>query len=268
MNKFRVSSLALLLTAFCLVPASTHAKQLVLRMPSYSDGAHLYFFDLLNSALKQNKSDVIIEGVDDFPHLREREMLTNGKLSALWLIRTDERDAKFIPVPVGLTNGLIGKRILLVAPQHINTYKDVKSLDDFRKLGHVGAFGIKWFDIAVWKANSLSYRAMANWRLIYAMLAEEDRGINYFSRGINEIAKEAELHPELSIEPHLMFTYERDYILYVSPKNSELASILGKALKQARDSGLMDKIIKKHWAKSFDIIKPDQRTLIKLRTPR
>lgn len=250
-----------------LVAATASAGPLTLRMPAYSDGAHLFFYDLLLSAFEQCQKEVVIESVTDFPHLREREMLGSGELSALWLMRTEERDRKFIPVPVGLTNGMIGERVLLVSPRHVDMFKDVRSLDDFLRLGKVGAFGRGWFDVDVWEANSMPCVTLADWRLIYGMVATGDRGIDYFSRGVNEVVKEAELHPELAIEPHLLLAYETDYILYVSPGRPELGPVLEEVLKKARDSGLIDRVVQRHWGKNFELLKLGRRTVLRLKTP-
>lgn len=260
-------SLIALLVSILLLPSLAHAKKIVLRMPAYSDGAHLYFYDLLYSAFRQTEHDITIEQVSNYPHLREREMLMTGDLDALWLIHTKERNTKYLQIPVGLTNGMIGKRVLLVSPNQKEKYKNVTNVDEFRELGKIGAFGKGWFDTKVWKANSLPYIDMADWRLIYDMVAECSRGIDYFSRGINEIVLEAKLHPELSIEPYLMLVYERDYNIYVSPKHPELVPILTDVLTKARDSGLIKQLIKKHWADSFEILKLGTRTTINLHTP-
>lgn len=264
MSLYRIFILAAILAA---ITAPAHAEQISLRMPSYSDGTHEYFIDLLSTALQNTGHEVNIEKVRNLPHLRVRTMLETGEISVLWLLRTDIRDAKFIPIPVKLTNGFIGQRILLISPRQKNDYKDVKDLGAFRRLGKIGGFGKDWFDIGVWDTNFLPYLEMADWRLLFGMIEEGNRGVDYFSRGFNEVVKEAKDHPELIMEPHLMLVYDRDYIFYVSPANPELAPILNDAMEKAMHNGLMGQLMKKHWAHNFDIIKPDSRTIIHLNVP-
>jgi len=236
--------------------APVRAELLIVRIPGYSDGIHEYYAELLERALTADGHMAIIEKAMDIPHLRERDMLRAGNLSVIWLVQTDERDRQFIPVRVNLTNGLVGKRILLVPPGQENIYKEVKTLDDFRRLGKVGGFGRQWYDVDVWKANRLPYKEVSNWRLLYKMIASGSRGVDYFSRGFNEVLDEIAVHPDLVIEPNLLLAYDRDFVFYVSPLYPDLARKIEKAL------------IKKHWEKNFEVLKPEQRTVIRLNSPK
>jgi len=268
MKLSHVLFISAVMAVIMLIPTKSSAEYLTIRMPAYSDGLHEYYYDLLATALERDGHLAAIEQIEDFPHLRERAMLENGELSIMWLIRSEERDKLYLPVPVNLTNGLIGQRILFVAPDNINNYKDVKTLGDFRRLGKMGGFGKGWFDVGVWDANHLPYKEMAEWRLLYDMVADGTRGVDYFSRGFNEIGIEAKNHPELAIEPNLMLVYDRDFIFYVSPKMPQLVPIIESALIKAKESGLMGELIKKHWAENYDLIQPDKRTIIKLKNPK
>ncbi len=261
-----IFSLAVMVTLF-LVPAKSSADHLTIHMPAYSNGTHEYYHELLATALEQAGYIVDIEKVENIPHLRELSMLENGEINVVWRIRSSARDNLYSPIPVNLTNGLIGQRILLVAQRDVDEYKDVRTRGDFRRLGKVGGFGKGWFDVNIWEANFLPYLEVTDWRLLYDMVAEGSRGVDYFSRGFSEVVREVKNYPELVIEPHLMLVYNRDYIFYVSPKTPLLKPILKTALIKARESGLMDRLIKKHWARNYDRIKPENRTIIHLRTP-
>ncbi|MGL1860934.1 MAG: hypothetical protein OCC46_00255 [Pseudodesulfovibrio sp.] len=250
-----------------MVPALSRAEYLTIRMPTSSDGLHEYYYELLAMALEQDGHIAAIEEVADMPHLREMSMLETGEVDVLWLVQSEARDKQYIPVPIKLTNGMAGQRILLIPPGNMDDYKDVETVGDLRRLGKVGGFGKEWFDVRVWEANFLPYLEVAEWRLLYGMVANTTREVDYFSRAFNEVVKEVENHPELIIEPHLMFVYNRDFIFYVSPKSPRLASFIECALIKARDTGLMGRLLKKHWARNYDIIKPGTRTIIKLKTP-
>ncbi len=259
--------IAILLIALFITPTQACAEPLTIRIPEYTSGDHEYFHEILSSALSQAGHTAAIETIVDIPDLREREMLKAGDIDVLWLIRSKERDEQYLPIPVNLTNGLVGQRILLVSQAKKNNFKDINTLEDFRELGKIGGLGKDWFDVRVWAANDLPYREIVKWRLLYDMVADGTRNIDYFSRGFNEVVENAHDHPNLAIEPHLMLVYDRDFRFYVSPKAPHLVPILEDALLKLRDSGEMDKIIKKRWAKSYDIIKPDQRTILKLKNP-
>lgn len=261
-TSFIVSALVVFTTAL-----SAYADHIILRVPSYSNGTHAYYHELLRTVFSRAGYTTTLEVVTDYPHLRERHMLDTGELSLLWLFRTPERDRRFIPIPVPLTNGLMGKRILLVNPKEAEAYKGVSDIGQFRRLGKVGGFGLRWHDTSIWDANFLPYRTVADWQLIYRWLAEEAPEVDYFSRGFTEIVQEAKAHPELAIEPHLMFSFQRDFIFYLSPKDVHLKPILEKGLRDARNTGLLDALVRKHWATNFERLKPERRTVIKLKLP-
>jgi hypothetical protein len=244
------------------------AVSVTLRMPVYPNGQHEFFFELITKALKEDGHDVTLESVFNHPHLRERDMLALGDLNVLWLVRSQKRDATYIPVPVKLTNGLIGKRILLVPQKHKENYKDVKTLDDFRNLGKVAGLGKKWFDVKVWTINALPKVEIYDWRLVYKIIDIGDRGVDYFPRGFNEILSEHHANSYLAIEPHLILQYDRDFIFYVSPKTPGLAPMLERAMKKAKASGLIDRLVHKHWAHNFEVLKPETRTIIHMATPK
>lgn len=259
--------LVLTLATLLLLGGVAQAETLSLHLPLYKEGQHKYFFDILQSALEEDGHEVTIQGVGPLPHLREREMFRHGEIDVLWLIRSTKRDRHLVCTDIPLTNGLIGQRFLLINPETRYHYTGVKTLSDFRALNKVGAHGTGWFDARVWEANDLPCVEKANWLLVYNMLMRGDRGVDYFPRGFTEILQELEANPYLEIEPTLMLEYERDFVFYVNPQVPELAPIIRKALQKAKDSGLMDRLIKKHWAKAFKVLKPEDRTVIRLSLP-
>ncbi|QJB56487.1 hypothetical protein [Pseudodesulfovibrio sp. zrk46] len=243
------------------------AAKIKLRMPIYENGQHEYFFNILTTALKMDGHEVEIEKFPNLPHLRERSMFDRGQINVLWLISSEERDNKYLSTHVPLTNGLIGHRIMLVNRNQLNTFSRIKSAQQLRTLKLTAGLGTQWFDADIWKFNDLPVLELANWRLFYGMLERGDRGVDYFPRGFTEILEEADSYRQLAIEPHLMFVYDRDFVFYVTPSEPNLAEFITSALTKAKDSGLMDRLIKKHWARTFEVIKPESRTIIRLSTP-
>ncbi|NDV19687.1 hypothetical protein GO013_09675 [Pseudodesulfovibrio sp. JC047] len=267
MNRFRFFFILLGLILFIASGGIARAQSLTLSIPGYSDGSHRYFVELLSSALAQAGHTTIIRQVYDIPHLRELDMLDKGEFNVLWRVRSEEKDRRYLPIPVNLTNGMVGKRILLVPPAQKNDYRAVSTLHDFKKLGKIGGLGSRWFDADVWKANDLPYLEVPQWHHIYGMVAKGTRGVDYFSRGMNEILRESELHPDLAIEPHILIMYDRDFIFYVSPTQPQLAQILSDALEKAKKTGLIDILIAKYWAKSIKRLSIGTRAVIHLNTP-
>jgi len=231
-------------------------------------GGRTYFSELLETALASAGHQLQLKHLGVMPQNRIYEMLTDGRLSLNWLLQSKERDAKFVPVEVNLTNGLIGHRILLIPNGKQSVYQHIKTLDDFKKLKKVGGFGQNWFDVKVWKHNQLDYiEVQGDWQMIYKMLNAGNRGIDYFSRGVFEIVPEAEEHPYLNMESNLIFVYDRDFRFYLSQNAAHYKKILEEALVVAQVNGLMERLIQKHWKQELDILHLDQRIKLILKTP-
>ena len=249
-------------------PAQNENGRIELTFPTYPDGSEAYYYHLLEQALADAGYNAVIERTSPLPQQRAITMLENGQLSIIHLLQNEERDAAYIPIQVNITNGLIGHRILLIPPESQADYAKVQNIEDFRNLEKVGAFGKGWFDVQIWAANHLVYEEIdGEWRKIYEMLAREDRGIDYFSRGFTEIVAEAEAHPDLAIESDLVFIYDRDFLFYLTPSNAEYAPMIEDALQQAEASGLIDELIYQYWQDDFAKLDLENRTKIFLDTP-
>jgi len=134
--------------------SNSYSSQIALHISIVEDSPrlHIFFHELLETALKEDgHTPVLIKS--KLPHLRIKHYLDIGEISIHWMVESDERNKKYIPVKVGLSNGLIGQRILFIKKGDQHLYDGVRNLDDFRKLKLVGGMGKKWFDVKVWKAN-------------------------------------------------------------------------------------------------------------------
>lgn len=251
-----------------LVGTLAAQNRLDLKMVSFSDGKHLFYHELITESLKAIGYSVNIQSSVDVPQPRIDAMLETGDLSLYWYLPNAERNQKYLPVAVGLTNGLIGNRVLFIKKGAQAEYNNVRNLDQFRALNKVGGFGKGWFDVRVWNANNLRYYEQeGDWKVLYRMVEAGNRGVDYFSRGINEIVSEAPQYPNLDVEQNLMLVYDRDFQFFVSPTNRDLVPVLTRALNQAKQSGLIDRLVRKHYAEVFSRWGFERRIKIRLQTP-
>ncbi len=268
---FRLMGKSMIAVVLTLLVTASHAGVVELTIPSFADGKHKYYHELLKESLKANGQMPIIVIPPQGKNIIQKravKMLTHDMLSTLWLVQSKARDEKYTPVEIGITNNLIGHRIMFIPKGTQVLFDKINSLEDFRLSGLVGGFGKNWFDVKVWNANNLkSYEMDGDWRRLYRMVAHRNRGIDYFSRGFNEIMVEAETQPNLEVEQRLMLIYDRDFRFYLSPSASKYKAIIEESLDKAKKSGLMNKLIRKHWTKSFSQLNFDKRVKIRLKTP-
>lgn len=254
---------------FTLFSTTLMAKQpITLTLPSQLDDGHRFYHELLYEALTQAGHEVRIEiPREHIPQKRVLKMVESDQLSLTWMLSTPYRDERYLSIDVPLTNGLIGKRVLLIPPELQARFDDIDSIEDLRSSKLVAGLGMSWFDVEVWNTNQLNvYLEDGEWRSLYKKLSV-DGEVNYFPRGINEVAAEALLNQHLVIEQRLMLVYERDFKFYLSPAMLPHMNELDAALKTAQQNGLIDRLVEKHWGESFEQLNPTQRVVIKLDLP-
>lgn len=268
MKRF-TETLFIMLLLSVVFSSTVRTEEITLRVPGRSDGSYDYFQDLIKTALTAAghvPSIIVVQGLPQKRWIKDFEM---GEIDVITLVESAARNSKYVPIEIGLTNNLIGQRILLIPKGAASEYSTVNNLDDFRALKKSGGFGKNWFDVGVWESNNLKHVTFdGNWRIIYNMVASRRRNVDYFSRAANEILYEVQLHPELEIEPRLLLLYERDVRFYLNKKSSHLKSILEQSLSKARKSGLIDKLVEKHYGNIFKQLRFDKRIRLHLNTPK
>ncbi len=262
----RKLALAAIGTLSLLVPVVANADTIKITVENRPDAG--YYWDLLTESLSAAGHTVTLDKADaSLPLARQISMFDSGDIDLFWFLQTPERDHTYVPVAVNLTKGLIGQRVMFIKKGAAPDFAKIKSLDDFRTSGKIGAFGKGWFDAAVWDANGLKYNTQTNFTLFYAMVAAGDRGVDYFSRGVTEILPEAKSHPELDIEPTLLLVYDRDFRFYLSKKAAAQAPVIEAAVKKAAESGIMDQLIQKYFGDAIQTLNLAGRTRINLVAP-
>jgi hypothetical protein len=267
LSKKFLSVLACGLTFFAVSPVA-HAADISLKLATLANGNHAYYFKLLEESLKATGNTVKITPTDGLPQPRIMSNLEGGELTLHWMLQTKERDGKFVPVNHKLTQGLIGKRVMLIPAGAESAYDKVKSLDDLKATGKVAGLGKGWFDVGVWNESGLKVvEKDGEWQQLYRMIAAKDRGVDYFPRGANEIAAEAKANPQLAIEPKLLLVYPRDFTFYLSKSSASLKPVIEAALAQAEKSGLQSKLMAEYFGPSIEALHIDKRVVINLKNP-
>ena len=110
--------LLLRLMSLIVVIASAPATgaDIQLRIGHRDDGTFDYYHELLTASLTEWGHELTLIPVNNLPQKREVALFEEGHLDIVRLVGSRERDEKFHPVNVGITQGLLGQRVLLVAP--------------------------------------------------------------------------------------------------------------------------------------------------------
>jgi len=244
-------------------------QTVVIKATGVEGGPTTYLQAIITQALIADGYKVELKLPGEFTGVRNEAMLLEGVINVSILGETPERNAKFLPVKVGMNNNISGKRLLFIPKGSQKDYDGVKTLADFQKLGKVAGMGKNWADMGIWAANKLPAKGIdGDWKVIYKMVESKSRGVDYLPRGANEMIAEIKEYTFLDLERNLVLVYQKDQILYVSPKEPQLQPILEKALKKAQASGLIKKLVNQFNQAAFEPpIDVDSRTVINLVVP-
>lgn len=265
----KAPTVMLVLVCFFLICPPLNAQRLELTIARLPDGSHEYYVELLRSSLQVVGYETSIIMLPPASRKRILSMLEYDMISLHWFMKSKRWDRLYTPVNVGTTNGLISSRVLLIPENSQDEYTHVETLDDFRAQGRIGAFQSDWFAADVWRANNLNYRIQdIDRRMMLDMMAGGGRGIDYCTVGFNEVNGEGESYPGLALEKRLLFMTERDVQFYLGKSAAVYRPVLENALTQAKDSGLMDKLMRKHWETTFTTLDVDSRTRMYLKLSR
>lgn len=252
--------------------AYSEEKIITLQVVDVVPGKDSYYFELLKESLEFDNYKVDLSIKKNIPLTRVEEYLANGKITLHWYMATEKRKNSFpIYADIGLTNGLMGYRILFIPKGEQHFYSKIKNLDDFRELNKVGAFGAGWYDVEVWRQNHLRYyEKQGDYKYIFNMLGSKRRNVDYFSRGALEILMESPFYPQLDVEKTFVLIYDMDFKFFFSEGNEEIKGRVEEALMKAKEAGIMDQLLKKYFPEIYlpEGLNLENRTKIYLKTPK
>lgn len=253
-------------TASASAPAAGVAP-LELRIAVLSDGHSRYFIRLLEESLKLIHQPYHIHYVQDIPARRMWWMLEKGEINLFYGMQSKEKNSskRLILVRNALTNGLVGQRVLLIRPADKKVFAQIQSVDDLKRTRLTAGFGAGWGDVKVWTAAGLPlYEHVAPWRTIYAMVAAGNRRVDYLPRGVIEVLEEAQAHPELTVEQHLLLDYRADFSFYLGASAASYRPIIERALREAEVTGLKARLIDEAFGDDLTALDLNRRLRLRL----
>lgn len=256
------------LAATAMFASSAWADTVKLTLPDHSMSA--YISELVSKSLEAHGHVASITLAPQMGTQRFDALVSKGAEPFVTFKARRRVVENAVVIETGLTDGLLGKRVFFIKEGSQDRYSALQSREDLASSGLVGGFGKNWYDVNVWTTNNLPVKEVdGDWRNLYAHVAAGNRKVDYFSRGIMEIAVEAKEHTDLGVESDLLVVYPGDFHLFMSPMLAEQAGIIEAALKDAAESGLRDELLRKHFAEIYDPagLNMDGRRVIQLDSP-
>lgn len=216
----------------------------IVKIPSAIEGTnqqYQYFTDMLKLALSKTeeefgKAELQIVNAN---MVQERQLknLENSLLDVMWSVTTVQREVKYLPIYIPLSQGLFGYRVFLIHQQDRLFNNDELTLQKIKRLSSVQ--GVGWPDTKVLKDNGFNV-TVTDYASAFKLL--EKQFINYFPRGVNEVKEELDNHPSLKLEKHHVLVYPNLMYFFVKKGNLQLAWRIEQGLERAKLDGSFDTI--------------------------
>ncbi|EKB24713.1 hypothetical protein HMPREF1170_00552 [Aeromonas veronii AMC35] len=192
--------------------------------------------------------------------------LRSGELVQVGVFAPDgQRERELLAIHIPLAKGLLGWRVCLIRQGDEGRFAAIHSLADWHRSGLIIGQHRSWPDTQLLRANDLNVMAGNLYEALFNMLRKQR--FDCFLRSVIEVEDELKQHPDLAIEPHLVFRYPLALLFFVSPKYPELAQRIELGLQRARQTGDFDRIFEEGFGSTIRRLQLDQRQRLELNNP-
>lgn len=192
--------------------------------------------------------------------------LRSGELVQVGVFAPDgARERELLAIHIPLAKGLLGWRVCLVRQGDEGRFAAIGSLADWHRSGLSIGQHRSWPDTQLLRANGLKVTVGNLYEALFNMLRK--KRFDCFLRSVIEIEDELRQHPDLAIEPRLVFRYPLALLFFVSPKYPELAQRIELGLLRARQSGAFDRVFEEGFGSTIRRLKLDERVRLELHNP-
>lgn len=200
---FSLLILVLLAIGPIAADAATPPQQIVYPRPeSEHDSRYLYDWEVLRTALEKTRASFgpfELRQASQYmsPARVTAEAAGGGPINMFVRATSLQLEQQFRPVRIPVDRGLIGYRLLLVRPEDLPAFGEVKTLDQLRRFS-IGQ-GRGWVDVGILQAAGFKVVEGNNYDGLFSMLAV--KRFDALSRSVDEALREYdERHQQIGFE--------------------------------------------------------------------
>ena len=210
-----------------------------------------YFRLLLRAALvatSEKYGEVQLTQVT-FAYSQDRTMQLlkqEGLLDVMHTMTSASREQEFIPIKIPLLRGLLGKRMMFVHRDNLESFKSITHINQLKR--RIACQGLHWPDSDILEQNGFNVSRVMIFGAMFDMLVKGR--CDYFPRGLIEVQPEfaaiQESHPEIRILENLIVSYPAPIYFFVGKHNKNLAKRIEEGLLILHRSGQFDRLLKEN----------------------
>lgn len=239
---------------------------------SPTDSRTLYKIDILNKVMQATKDKygaykIIMQGPATTSSRAILEVKSGETINTFLAITTKEWENNTLPIRIPVRRGVLSYRLLTTTDEKLDLFKDIKSVDDLKKL----KVGIKsgWVTTQILKDKGFNVFEANSYEGLFYMLSSGR--IDYFPRGVNEAYKEVALRKSklknLTVESDLALYIPAPYYFFVSPHNKKLAQRIKEGLEIIIANKVLNEVFEQYYGEDLRKSRLNERRLLNIGNP-
>jgi hypothetical protein len=177
---------------------------------------------------------------------RVRASLDNGTIDVAWFGTSAAFEARFLPVRIPITRGVLGYRLFVIHEDSQPAFSKVLSLADLKRFVCIQGKG--WADTQILAAAGIDVRTSAVFDRLFERIFH--KRADFFPLGANEIfgllKTRREKMPALRVEKNLVLVYPFDFFFFVKKGNLRLHDIISSGFAAAQEDGSYLQLFQAH----------------------
>lgn len=156
-----------------------------------------------------------------------------------------QRESLLKLVPVPLTRGLLGHRLLIMHPEQSRRIRAVKSLTELTERISL-ATGANWPDKTILRGAGFTVLAGRKfWNLLArSRIDAVPVGVDEIAPHMDTFAQNSSYGADFIVHPRHMLSYQYDSFFYVAPDDTIRAALIEDGLRRAYESGAYMKLFR------------------------
>ncbi len=261
----------------CSLPLWASGPMLYLYHPpeTSSDNRYQYHWEILKLSLDATRKKYgpyeMRPGIRMTEDRQLKELKSqSGKLTVMIRETSYEYESELEPVRIPIDKGLIGYRIYLIRDCDLEIFKNIKTLEDLKKIPVRQGQG--WGDVEILERAGFRVLTEVNYDKLFEILAHSHQ-TSAFPRGVTEILEEYKARkdklPNLKIEDSIVLYYPLPTYFWFA-KNAEgrkLARRVREGMALLHANGKFDETFEKYYGPLAKKLNLKNRKLFKIPNP-
>lgn len=207
----------------------------------------VFAYAVLREALRRAPGDFELRKSSrpEMTNARALVELERGRVDVLWVGTSPDLEARFRPIYIPITRGLLGHRFFVIRKDRQADFSAVKDIGDLRDF--TGGQGTGWTDTAILRRSGLDV-VTASFDELFQLV--QNGRVDYYPLGASEVygflGDYRETYPDLIVEGGLVLIYPFDFLFFVNVEDAELHEAIRSGMEMMNDDGTYLEMFRTH----------------------